>query len=99
MRTIRTALVQLGLPGDLLRHGIRRQVFIAPVALNWAEFLRGDTDTIDSSSRSMESLAAYFRTRWAIPRAARRGEYKEWNRDRMRLTPQLLNAPRIDRMF
>jgi hypothetical protein len=98
-RTIRKALQQLGLPGDLLRHGIRRQLFIAPVAHNWAEYLRGETNIIEPSTQPLEHLAAYFRDRWAISRAERRPTYKNWNHDDMRLTPQLPNAPRVDRLF
>lgn len=99
IRTIRTALVQLGLPGDLLRHGIRRQVFVAPVAHNWAEFLRGDTSVVHSSAEPLENLADYYRKRWAIPRAERRQQYKSWKREAMRLTPQLPHAPQVERLF
>jgi hypothetical protein len=35
MRTIRSALEELGLNGDLLKHGLRREVFLAPLAKNW----------------------------------------------------------------
>lgn len=98
-RTIRKALQQLGLPGNLLRHGIRRQLFIAPVAHNWAEYLRGETNTIEPSTQPLEHLAAHFRDRWAIPRAERRPAYRDWNHNDMRLTPQLPNAPRVDRLF
>jgi hypothetical protein len=99
IRVLRSALEQVGLPGGLLQHGIRRQVYLAPVARNWAEFLRGQTDTIEPSSRPLEDLASYFRQRWAIPRAARRPYYRDWNQDDMRLTPQLPGAPRIYRLF
>ena len=99
IRVLRKALEQVGLPGDLLRHGIRRQIYLAPVAHNWAEFLRGETDIIKSSSHDLEQLAAYFRDRWAIPRSTRYPQYRDWNQDHMRLTPQLPGAPRVDRLF
>jgi hypothetical protein len=99
IRVLRKALEQLDLPGDLLKHGIRREVYLAPIAHNWAEFLRGDTDTIEPSTRKLEDLASYFKERWAIPRAARHPQYQDWNHDDMRLTPELPNAPRIDRLF
>jgi hypothetical protein len=99
IRVLRTALEQIGLPGDLLKHGIRREVYLAPVARNWAEFLRGQTDTIEPSRRMLTDLASYFKQRWAIPRAARNPQYKDWDQDDMRLTPQLPNAPRVDRLF
>jgi hypothetical protein len=99
MRTIRTTLEQIGLPGDLLRHGVRRQVYLAPVATNWVEYLRGETDVIELCHRPLEHLSAYFRSRWAIPRATRRPCYKDWDRDNMRLTPLLPHAPSPLRLF
>jgi hypothetical protein len=98
-RTIRKALEQVGLPGDLLRHGIRRQLFIAPVAHNWAQYLRGEAEVIDSSARRLDQLAGYFRERWAIPRAGRRPQYRDWDHDDMRLSSQLPHAPRVERLF
>ena len=37
----------------------------------------------------VSEIADYYRTRWAIPRAERRPEFREWSRDHMRLIPQL----------
>jgi hypothetical protein len=99
IRVLRKALEQLGLDGDLLKHGIRREVYLAPVAYNWAEFLRGETDLIEPSSPKLETLVSYFKERWAIPRAARYPQYQDWSQDNMRLTPELPNAPRVDRLF
>jgi hypothetical protein len=89
MRTIRRALEKLGLSGDLLKHGIRREVFIAPLSLGWRAFLRGETAVIKPISYPLEDIASHFRTRWAIPRAERRPEYRDWSRESMRLSTQL----------
>jgi Domain of unknown function (DUF4338) len=75
MRTIRAALERLGLSGDLLRHGIRREVFLAPLAVTWRAFLRGETDNIRPFPMPLEQVASYYRERWAIPRAVRRPEF------------------------
>jgi hypothetical protein len=99
IRTIRKALEELGLSGDLLRHGIRRQVFLAPLASNWAEFLRGEAEVVEPIGRPLTSLVRYFLDRWAIPRASRRPHFKDWIVDDMRLTPQIPGAPRVQRLF
>ncbi len=97
MRTIRTALVRLGLSGDLLKHGIRREVFLAPLAVSWRAFLRGETDVIRPLSYPLSVVAEHYCARWAVPRAARRPEYKEWIRENMRLSPEV-PAVRVVRM-
>ena len=89
MRTIRRALAMLGLSGDLLKHGIRREVFIAPLSIGWRAFLRGETDVIKRIDYPLDEVAEHFRLRWAAPRAERRPEYQAWTREGMRLTPQL----------
>jgi hypothetical protein len=89
MRTIRRALERLGLPGDLLRHGIRREVFLAPLSISWRAFLRGETNNARPYDYPLDKLADHFRNRWAIPRSVRQPEFREWQRDGMRLTSQL----------
>jgi hypothetical protein len=91
-RVIRHALTELGLPADGLRHGVKREVFLAPVATNWKEFLRGETDTIAPKHMPIEEVSNYFRERWAIPRAQRKPDYLNWKRENMRLSNELPNA-------
>jgi hypothetical protein len=91
-RVIRHALTELGLPADGLRHGVKREVFLAPVATNWKEFLRGETDTIAPKHMPIEEVSHYFRERWAIPRAQRKPDYLNWKRENMRLSNELPDA-------
>ncbi|MFJ9351791.1 Druantia anti-phage system protein DruA [Streptomyces sp. NPDC101237] len=89
MRTIRTALVKLGLSGDLLRHGIKREVYLAPLGVGWRAFLRQETDQFTPFSFPLGEIAEYYRSRWAIPRAERRPEFRDWSREEMRISPFL----------
>lgn len=91
-RVIRHALTQLGLPSDGLRHGVRREVFLAPLAENWTEYLCGASDELTSFNMPSDDIADYYRWRWAIPRSERRQEFKSWSRDGMRLSNQLPSA-------
>ena len=81
LRTIRQAFDKLGFIGDSLKHGIQREVFLAPLAINFAEFLRGETNTPFYLSRDIQDLALYFRDRWMIPRSSRNAEWCNWRRE------------------
>jgi hypothetical protein len=89
IRTIRKALDELGLDGDLLRHGIKREVFVAPRAMGWRAFLRGESTHLNWIEFPLDDLADWWRTRWAVPRAGRDESFRSVNRDSMRLTPLL----------
>jgi Domain of unknown function (DUF4338) len=86
LRTIRRALGKIGIEDDLLHHGVRRQVFLAPRATNWKQFLRGETDEPNWYRLHLSEMAAFYRRRWAVPRSERDGSYKSVVRDQMRLS-------------
>ncbi len=89
IRTLRKGLEALGLQGDLLRHGIQREVFIAPRALGWRAFLRGETDYLRWMPLDLDGLATEWRSRWAVPRAERDPSFRFHSRDAMRISPEL----------
>ncbi len=86
LRTIRRALGKIGIEDDLLHHGVRRQVFLAPRATNWKQFLRGETDEPNWYRLHLSEMAAFYRRRWAVPRSERDGSYRSVVRDQMRLS-------------
>lgn len=71
IRTLRTSLSKLGLNPELLKHGVQREVFLAPLAQRWREYLLGETTRPGWYTYNLEDMAAFFRDRWAVPRAAR----------------------------
>ena len=80
LRTTRAALKALGFKDDLLRHGIRREVFICNLASNAARILlkgRGRPDL--SSLVSTRQIADLALERWILPRARKRPDYRTWN--------------------
>lgn len=89
IRTLRSALEALGLPGDLLRHGLQREVFLAPLGVGWRGFLRGETDRMRRFDYRMDDMAEHFRTRWAIPRAERRPEVRTFEWDAVRVSNEI----------
>lgn len=68
---IQKGLDALGMDSRALRsHGVRRQVFLHELAENTNEYLRGETDEVQwRPDTSAEALAAWWRTRWALPRS------------------------------
>lgn len=81
MRVVRAALVRLKLDGDLLRHGITRDVYAMPLAKNWREFLHGKSVEGIVNRPPAGQVAAACRDRWVVPRARRCPEYRCWTRE------------------
>lgn len=80
LRTIRRALNLLGYDGELLRHGIQREVFMIPLAKNYREYLRGDDESATYYERGLANITEFFKERWMIPRSRRMSDWREWTR-------------------
>ena len=79
LRTTRAALKELGFRDDLLRHGIRREVFLCQLASNTVELLRTGKGRPDLSTLvGVREVSRLARERWIVPRAERRPDYKDW---------------------
>jgi hypothetical protein len=71
---LQRSLDALGLDSRQLRvHGVRRQVFVAPLMENAVDYLRGTDDTAQWRTYSVDELSEWWRSRWAKGRAAREG--------------------------
>lgn len=82
---LKKALPLLGLSKELLRHGVKREIFLAPLAKNAADYLKGDDKRLFGYNWSVPKLFSIFRSRWLLPRAARCPEYANFNRKEFRL--------------
>jgi len=81
LRTIRVALDELDINEAVLRHGIRREVFMCTLSDNALEILKKGKGKPDLSSlRTVEEISDLARTRWMVPRAIRRKDYLDWRR-------------------
>lgn len=76
LRVIRSCLRELDIPATALNHGIKREVFAAPLSSNWNEFLQGRCDLPKFLDRPTYDLMSFFRRRWLLPRATRDPRYK-----------------------
>lgn len=94
LRTIRAALSALDFNENILRHGIKREVFISRLAANAYEVLRTGNPAPDIAQLlTVEDISDLARDRWMVPRAER-GEidYRSWRRD---MIPRLIKG-RLD---
>ena len=82
---VRKALPLLGLSCDLLRHGIQRQILVAPLAANARKFLCGDDNELTDYCSTTAEIFAWFRERWLLPRAARDARYRDFDPETFRL--------------
>lgn len=79
LRTTRAALSALGFKEDLLRHGIKREVFISRLAANATSLLSMGEGTPDVSTLlSAKEIADLGIERWMKPRAERKPEFRDW---------------------
>lgn len=84
IRVVREALNQIGFDGkSLLKHGIGREVYAAPLAHNWREILQGEHKNLRSCVLPVSEIADYCITRWMIPRSERDKKYKRFPRKRI----------------
>lgn len=83
LRTIKAALAGLKINENILRHGIKREVFICTFDDNAYDILRKGRKKPDTASiLTVAQISVLARERWIVPRAGR-GEidYKSWKRE------------------
>ncbi len=80
-RTIRRGLDVLNIGQAVLRHGIQREVFMCPFGANALDVLKSGKGKLDTSTLlTVREISDLARERWIVPRAARRPEFKAWDR-------------------
>lgn len=82
---VKKCLADLGLSQDWLYHGIRREVFVVPLAHNAREFLQGKDSQLCWLDLPAEDLFRWFRERWLLPRGQRDQRYLDFDPDTWRI--------------
>ncbi len=75
---IRRSLDKLKIPGDLLRHGIKREAFLFRLVDNLEYYLEGKTDFPIYRNLPFEKLANFWKERWLIARSERVDSWHSW---------------------
>jgi hypothetical protein len=82
LRTTRAALEAIGFKDDLLKHGIKREVFLCELAANAIRILkRGKGRPNLQTLATAKEVARMALERWIVPRAQRRPEFSVWMAD------------------
>lgn len=79
--TIRKSLSALGISREWLNHGIKREVFVIPMASNVPQFLKGEHVRLRWHRQTESEIFEFFRDRWMLPRLNWDETYKAWSRD------------------
>lgn len=84
LRSIRTCLGALDFNEAMLKHGIKREVFLCELASNAAVILKtGKGKPNLKNLKRVEEISGAAIDRWIAPRALRCPEYATWTRDNM----------------
>ena len=85
IRVARIGLQTLGLnPDEVLKHGIRREVYAMPLASNARAYLAGREEEPTFDYMSVDELSTLARNRWLVPRSRRRPNYRTFLREHLR---------------
>ncbi|MFW9804778.1 MAG: Druantia anti-phage system protein DruA, partial [Candidatus Thorarchaeota archaeon] len=80
MRVIRVALKECGFNPHLLKHQIKRESFMIPLARNSKLCLREKSKTPVYFDGNVSEIAENALRRWVVPRAERKPSYRMWDR-------------------
>lgn len=85
IRVARKGLESLGLNADeVLKHGIKREVYAMPIASNSRQYLSGKDDEPIFNHLTVGEIAALARNRWLVPRSIRKPGYEQFSREQLR---------------
>ncbi len=89
---IRRVLDSVDIPGDPLKHGVRREVFLFRLVSNLEDYLEGRAQTPDYFDYPFSELAQYWKERWLIARAERVDGWHQWESQKI-VERLILNDP------
>ena len=93
---VQETLTKLGLPQSWLNHGIKREIYVAPLADNTRAFLCGNDSELNYYDQSISELFKWYRERWLLDRSERDKRYKKWDPQEWVLWPNGENNERIN---
>ena len=84
---VKKSLPKLGLSSEWLYHGVKREVFVIPLAENTRQILRGEESKPVWYSQSADDLYEWFRERWLLGRMQWDRRYLEFDAESYRIWP------------
>ena len=87
--TISACLKLLGLPANWIVHGIKREMFVVPMAFNTRAWLNDRTDKpLDYVSRPMADIVDWWKERWLLKRVSWDKRWLDVDGKSIRLWPE-----------
>ena len=83
-QTMVRALDRLGLSSDLLRHGVKREVFLFRLVDNLEAYMEGRDAEPVYRHLPFSELVAWWQERWLLPRAERVDGWREWRKEEIK---------------
>jgi hypothetical protein len=80
---MRRALDRIGISGDVLKHGIKREAFLFRLITNLEEYMEGSSNTPCYLNLPFQELAEFWRTRWLLPRYERVDGWHKWDNEKL----------------
>jgi hypothetical protein len=96
LRALRLAMGLVGLKPELLRHGIKREVFITEFASNTHLILQGKRKRPKYDDlQTVATIATLAKERWIVPRAERCPDYRTFSTNEIEILLGLRKAERV----
>lgn len=93
LRILKKSLRELGLSVDLVKHGIKRGIYVAPLALNYKEFLRGEENEPKYFDFSSQDIFKYFKERYLLPRVEKKkNEIEIFDKESIRVSKFIVDS-------
>ena len=87
LRLLRKGMQNLGLDYEKYgKHGVKRGLYVAPLAKNFKEFLRGEDKEPIFYKQKTEELLGFFKARYLVPRSERNQEWRTFDHRSLRLS-------------
>ncbi len=83
-QTMVRALDRLGFSSELLRHGVKREVFLFRLVNNLEAYMEGRDAEPSYRHLPLSELVAWWRERWLLPRAERVDGWREWRKEEIK---------------
>lgn len=73
----------LGLPGHLLKHGVKREAFLFPLISNLKKYMNGEAVRPFYYHQTFQELSDWWLKRWFLERAQRVDGWHSWSKDQI----------------
>ncbi len=83
-QTMVRALERLGLSSDLLRHGVKREVFLFRLVNNLEAYMEGHDAEPVYRNLPFSDLVTWWRERWLLPRVKRVDGWRAWRKEEIK---------------